>query len=159
MNKTDLIKQLKQQISQLLSEAEQAAHQAHLAAIDDQSVAETQYDTLAIEAAYLAEGQSKRIDLYKNELKQLRQLSLVELASQRVTLRAIVIVEREDGLQQSFWVLPVAGGQVVKYQEHLVTVLTEQAPLAQAMIGLCVDDEFEFTIHGKTHQFYIDAIY
>ena len=39
-----------------------AANNAHQAATDDQSVAETQYDTLAIEQSYLAEGQSRRVD-------------------------------------------------------------------------------------------------
>ncbi len=51
-----------------IAEAEEAAMNAHHAAIDDQSVAETQYDTLAIEAGYLAEGQSRRIQMLKEEL-------------------------------------------------------------------------------------------
>ena len=159
MNKSKLIEQLKLQINQLLQEAEFAAQQAHLAAIDDQSVAETQYDTLAIEAAYLAEGQSKRIELYKHELQQLEALPKLDIEYKQVSSGCIVMLERDDGLKQCFWLLPVAGGQVLDFEDKTITVITLEAPFAKAMIGLNLDDEFEFVIHRQNHQFYIGAIF
>ncbi|GAA5138069.1 hypothetical protein GCM10025767_19860 [Thalassotalea piscium] len=65
----DLITYLKNELSALVN----AANSARAASIDEQSVAETQYDTLAIEAGYLAEGQAKRAQLIALEIRQLYQ--------------------------------------------------------------------------------------
>ena len=61
INKQALVELIISDLQQALNQAISAANEAHAAAVDDQSVAETQYDTLAIEASYLAEGQSKRV--------------------------------------------------------------------------------------------------
>ena len=65
MDKEKIIQDILNYLRQELSIIQEAANNAHLAATDDQSVAETQYDTLAIEASYLAEGQSRRVDELK----------------------------------------------------------------------------------------------
>ena len=62
-HKLQIIDLILDDLRQAYQGAMHAADQAHSAATDDQSVAETQYDTLAIEAAYLAHGQSQRHDL------------------------------------------------------------------------------------------------
>ena len=67
-------------VSELESELEHAvnsANDAHAAAVDDESVAETQYDTLAIEAGYLAEGQSRRVQELHAAIHSYQSLLLV----------------------------------------------------------------------------------
>ena len=60
IEKQSLINTIIEQLEAELENALQSAETARLAAIDDQSVAETQYDTLGLEASYLAHGQSER---------------------------------------------------------------------------------------------------
>ena len=61
-----------------LETAKLAADEAKNAATDEQSIAETQYDTLAIEASYLAHGQSVRYYELKNELVLLENFTCVD---------------------------------------------------------------------------------
>ena len=86
MNKNKILDAVLSYLYLELSHCEQAANNAHLAATDDQSVAETQYDTLAIESAYLAEGQSRRLIEFKVSIKRfitLQQQILNEIKSAR----------------------------------------------------------------------------
>ena len=67
MNKSHVIEHLKFALEAQLNSAKQAAKAAHDAATHEESVAETQYDTLGLEAVYLARGQAERVnDCYKS---------------------------------------------------------------------------------------------
>jgi len=68
--KAEVISKILTYLQNELASLSTAAKNAHLAAIDDQSVAETQYDTLAIEASYLAEGQSRRVEALKKSINR-----------------------------------------------------------------------------------------
>ena len=57
MNKTQLHQQLMTHLQQLLNNAKAAAKRAHETATSEENIAENKYDTLALEAAYLAQGQ------------------------------------------------------------------------------------------------------
>jgi uncharacterized membrane protein len=75
LNKQQLITIIVSSLSQQLQKAIAAANEAHAAAVDDQSVAETQYDTLAIEAGYLAEGQSRRVTEFQQAIDAYQALT------------------------------------------------------------------------------------
>ena len=62
MNKTHVIEHLRFALESQLHRAKEAAKAAHDAATHEESVAETQYDTLGLEAAYLAQGQAERVN-------------------------------------------------------------------------------------------------
>ena len=61
MNIILLHRQLMIHLQQLLDNAKAAAKRAHDTATSEENVAENKYDTLALEAAYLAQGQSQRV--------------------------------------------------------------------------------------------------
>ncbi|GAM58368.1 transcription elongation factor [Vibrio ishigakensis] len=70
--------QLRSELIEILTTQRQnalaAADSAHDDATHEQSVAETQYDTVGLEAAYLAHGQSQRVadcDMMINRIKRL----------------------------------------------------------------------------------------
>ena len=89
-----IIEQVTAQLQQELSLALMAANNAHKAATDDQSVAETQYDTLAIEQSYLAEGQSRRVDEIKYAIQRLHSFPLEALETKlKVAVGAVVQLE------------------------------------------------------------------
>lgn len=131
-----------------------AADSAHKAATDDQSVAETQYDTLAIEQSYLAQGQSKRVEEIKFAIKNLAGIPSVALAAkEKIAIGSLVQLEKDIEQQQWLFLAPVAGG----YRCHLavngikttITVITPQSPIGKAIVGKSCDDEIKLSIADK----------
>lgn len=134
MNKEKLIKQIIEHLEKELSNCEQAARNAHLAATDDQSVAETQYDTLAIESAYLAEGQSRRIVEYQKSIKAFQCLNITK-NSNVAGLGNLVQLSEDEVAQHWFFIAPAAAGFRTVIAEQKITVITPQSPMGKAMLG------------------------
>lgn len=153
MNKTELLNEVVLALQSLLTQAVTAAENAHKAAIDDQSVAETQYDTLAIEASYLAEGQSRRIDDLKAQIQQLEALQaeteLQGAVNSEVSLGSLVWLDYDDGENKKVFILPCGAGIQLEVADEKVLVITPKAPLAKAILGKTVDDDFEIVIAGQ----------
>lgn len=131
-----------------------AANNAHKAATDDQSVAETQYDTLAIEQSYLAEGQSRRVDEIRYAIKRLQNIPLAALQKKpQINIGSVVQLEKDIYKQQWFFLAPAAGGYRCKLalQSNTINivVITPQSPIGTAMMGKILDDEISIQIAGK----------
>ena len=127
-----IIENLKQELHQAIN----AANEAHAAAVDDQSVAETQYDTLAIEAAYLAEGQSRRVNDLQETLLKYQQLPLVDFDENKpIALSAIVQLDADREKNQWFFIGPAAGGFRCNLNHQHITVITPESPLGLVLMG------------------------
>lgn len=153
MNKKLLINKIISFLQQELSTLQTAANNAHLAAIDDQSVAETQYDTLAIEAGYLAEGQSRRVLELKLALQQTNAFTPEEFnSSSEIACGALIQLEKNIEHKRWYFIAPAAAGFKTTLNNNgeleQITVITEKSPLGQALIGLYQDDEVSFN-HGN----------
>jgi transcription elongation GreA/GreB family factor len=146
--------QINKQLQQELVLALVAANNAHKAATDDQSVAETQYDTLAIEQSYLAEGQSRRVDEIRYAIKRLQSIPLTALQKKpQINIGSVVQLEKDIDKQQWFFLAPTAGGYRCKLalQSNIINimVITPQSPIGAAMMGKMLDDEISIQIAGK----------
>jgi len=127
--------------------AMEAANNAHSAAVDDQSVAETQYDTLAIEASYLAEGQSKRVLEYQQALNAYQVLALPTLNQNSViTLGTLIQLAKDSACQHWFFIGPYAGGFRSTITNQQITVITPQSPMAKALLGKQQGDDIEIIL-------------
>ncbi|WP_235839671.1 GreA/GreB family elongation factor [Cognaticolwellia mytili] len=155
INKNIIIAKIVAQLQQELTLALAAADNAHKAATDDQSVAETQYDTLAIEQSYLAEGQSRRVAEIREAIKNFEdfQFKIVEEQT-TVVLSSLVQMEQDIAKQQWFFIAPAAGGYrcQVTEQDRLIsiTVITPKSPMGAALLGKELDDEVKLSIGAKT---------
>jgi len=130
-----IVKSLKQELALAIN----AANEAHAAAVDDQSVAETQYDTLAIEASYLAEGQSRRVQELQEGLLSYQELTLVKFDENKpIALSALVQLNGDSTKPHWFFIGPAAGGFRCKLNEQHITVVTSKSP-----IGLVLIQKFE----------------
>ena len=78
MNKKHLINQLILELKANHNTAITAAKRAHNTATDKENIAENKYDTLGLEAAYLAEGQAKRALECGAELDVVEKLTIKE---------------------------------------------------------------------------------
>lgn len=151
--KNILLKQVIEHLQAQLEQTQQAADAAHQLACHDQSKPENQYDTLALEAAYLAHGQSERALQLQQSLIQLQNFHLVDFSDDdEVAVSALLQVRLgpanktvdKSRSELHYFILPQAGGVKVSYQGTDYVVLTPSSPIAQKMLGKCVDDEFQF---------------
>ncbi|WP_285164419.1 transcription elongation factor [Shewanella goraebulensis] len=116
-----------------------AAEDAHNDATNEQSVAETQYDTIGLEAAYLAHGQSQRVADIEVMIKRLNAMVFKDFDEEdEIALGAIITLQ--GGM--TCWLMPVCGG--IKLDDGKIVVITPQSPLGQkldsAEIGEKLDD-------------------
>lgn len=159
MNKKKLINNIITHLQQELTTILTAANNAHLAAIDDQSVAETQYDTLAIEASYLAEGQSRRVVEIKAAINAFTNVVLTDFSDNTpITTGALVQLAQDKNEQQWFFIGPAAGGYRGKVDEINFTVITTQSPMGMALIDKALGDEIEISLGGKNLSDVISAV-
>jgi hypothetical protein len=136
VDKKALVALVIQSLKQELSQAINAANEAHASAVDDQSVAETQYDTLAIEASYLAEGQSRRVQALQEALFKYQELTLLEFDENKaIALSALVQLFTDSEKQHWFFIGPGAGGFRCKLNEQQITVITPQSPIGLVLMG------------------------
>lgn len=121
-----------------LNDCELAADNARLASTDEQSVAETQYDTLAIEASYLAEGHSRRVNDLKSSIEMIAKLNVNE-KSNIVTMASLVTLY--EGNDVVYFIAPSAAGYRLVIEGKQVVVITPKSPLGKALLGKEVGDE------------------
>ena len=94
-----------------LNTAVTASEQAHDSATHSENIAANRYDTLAVEAAYLAHGQSMRIADLKQSISLYKQFQRPTFnASSTIQAGALVCIEDNQGQQQRFLIGPAAGG-------------------------------------------------
>mgnify|MGYP000111971024 FL=1 len=174
MNKKDLLTQLIAHLQQEIDATLKAVNEAHALASHEQSKPENQYDTLALEAAYLAHGQSERIAELQRQVMLLNHFEFLEYSEEcKIAIGALVCIQEleSDSLATSsqwFWLLPVAGGQVLnlnKYGVHCdnlhrdslndieVRTITAKAPLAEKLLDCYLGDEVVLNLGHKKKQF------
>jgi transcription elongation GreA/GreB family factor len=152
MNKTHVIEHLKFALEAQLNNAKQAAKAAHDAATHEESVAETQYDTLGLEAAYLAQGQAERVNECYKSIKQFEAI-FKEPTHNKVIISSLVCLEDENTAQKWFYLGPAAGGLTVEVKGLTIQVVTPEAPLGKQLLGKQLDDEVSLTIAGNNHEY------
>ncbi len=137
-----------------LNNAINSAEVARLDAIDDQSVAETQYDTLGIEASYLAHGQSKRAENLKAQIKQYQRLELKKYGQDDEIGLGCLLTIGSSEQQNIYFIGPCAGGLKIDLEGQKILIITPQAPLAATLIGKYHDDNLELGkfIHLNNNQ-------
>ena len=166
MNKKNLLTQLITQLQQEIDATLNAVNEAHALASHEQSKPENQYDTLALEAAYLAHGQSERIAELQRQIMLLNHFEFLDYTEEsRITVGALVLIQELEGSSvavgpQWFWLLPVAGGKVLSFNstslnEAEVRTITAKAPLAEKLLGCYVGGEILLNLGHKKKQFEI----
>ena len=150
MNKVDLVQIIIQQLEDKLQVAHASTQRAIDAATDEETVPEHKYDTLALEASYLAHGQAMRVPESEEELRQYRTLVLREFVDARIAVGAYVELVDENDVEKAFFIGPCSGGLTVEWQGKEVFVLTPKSPLGRALMGKEEGEEVEMRIGDKT---------
>jgi len=151
MDKFLLQQQVLERLAEDLLQAEQAVRAAHETATHEENIAENKYDTLGLEAAYLATGQARRAEAIRQAMANWRQFRPRPYdASKGIQLGALVcLVDSADKQQQLF--LGPDGGSMKLVSG--VQVISSEAPLGRAMLGKCEGDEVSIRVDPIRQQF------
>ena len=154
MDKFLLQQQVLERLAEDLLQAEQAVRAAHETATHEENIAENKYDTLGLEAAYLATGQARRAEAIRQALAQWRQFRPDPYdASKGIQLGALVCLADADDQQQLLFLGPVGGSMKVGCGAQPVQVISTEAPLGRAMLGRCEGDEVSIQVVATRQQF------
>ncbi|WP_120970952.1 GreA/GreB family elongation factor [Comamonas sp. lk] len=154
MDKLLLQQQVLERLAEDLLQAEQAVRVAHETATHEENIAENKYDTLGLEAAYLASGQARRAEAIRQAMVNWRQFRpLPYSVSKGIQIGALVCLVGSDDRQQQIFLGPDGGSMKLVCGAELVQVISSQTPLGRAMLGKCEGDEVSIQVASIRQQF------
>lgn len=145
MIKIKIIDQLTHRLKEDIQNLKNARDNAKTIATDNESKAESKWDTRAIEAGYLAGAQSARIEELQQELELLENLSIKNLTNNdEIIIGALVKLECNNQ-QKHYFISPITGGVLLNIDNRPIMVVSVFSPIGKEVLGLSVDDIFELT--------------
>lgn len=156
MNKLAVCEQIRFLLEASFVEAKEAADAARAAAVDEQSIAETQYDSLAIEAGYLAHGHSERADAAFKAKSEYE--SYFNRPFKKIEIGALVLLVDDAGQEAWYFIGPCFGGLKVMYKSKVIWTITLEAPLGRKIKGLEVGDDVDFNNNGTIKRLSVEKI-
>lgn len=144
INKSKVVSLIVEKLQSDLTVANQAVKAAHERATHEETQAKSQYDTFALEASYLAHGQSKRAEELSLALGKYQSLAVRDFNDRsEIALTALVQLENEDGEEKLVFLGPDSGGLKITCDGKRVVIVTPNAPLGEALLGKSVGDSVE----------------
>lgn len=138
--KSDLVETIRAELRARLERLVKAAKDAHAAATDPGSKAESKYDTRNLEESYLATGQARQVKELAQTLAVFENLTLRDFSDgEEIDAGALVKTKRQGSGEVSYFLLaPSSGGLEVMYEGEEITLLSPDSPLYQKLMGLGV---------------------
>ncbi|NOR51503.1 MAG: transcription elongation factor [Gammaproteobacteria bacterium] len=159
MNKTLLLKHILDELEAVYQVAVDAAMLAYNSATHDENVAESKYDTLGLEASYLAQGQAQRVTECKADLSAFKKLTAMEFSEQiPIAIGALITLKDNQGAEKTLFLGPAAGGLKLIFSQKEMMIITPSAPLGQALLGHFIDDYVEVNVAGQKQDYEITAV-
>lgn len=157
-NKNKLWQQLFLELNRLIEVAKAAAKRAHDTATDEESVAENKYDTLGLEAAYLAQGQRERVHQCQLDLEAYQLLNQHFKFTERVSVGSLVTLFDHKDEEHYFFLGSNAGGIKLQFDGIEVLVITPGAPLGKILLGSVIGDDINLNIGSNSIEYEVTAI-
>ena len=146
-NKHALLQAIIERLGVDLDMIQRAAQSAYETATAEENIAENKYDTLSLEASYLATGQARRMEEIRQARSAYLQLTLRDYDPERgIQVSNLVWLEDEDGRRQWLFLGPEAAGLKIGEGDGLVTVITPRSPLGQQLLGKVEEDELDLVV-------------
>jgi transcription elongation GreA/GreB family factor len=149
-----LQQQVMLRLAEDLLQAEQAVRAAHETATHEENIAENKYDTLGLEAAYLATGQARRAEGIRQAIANWRQFRPRPYdAGKGIQLGSLVCLVDTHKQQKQLFLGPDGGSMKLVSGAQLVQVISSEAPLGRAVLGKCEGDEVSIQVAPIRQQF------
>jgi len=144
MTKSQLLQQIIASLQGDLAILSNAARHAHSAATHEECLPDNKYDTTALEASYIAQGQANRAQEIQAALDTYRNLELRDFTPDTpIRLTALITLEDEDGGRRQVFLGPEAGGLRIAAPTGEIVVVTPASPLGRNLIGKQAGDQLE----------------
>lgn len=153
--KEKILNELIDKMKAEMHELEAAAKSNKDFATDQEFKAESKYDTRSLEASYLASAEAKRVEDLKLEIQMLEEVDLkLSAKSDEVCIGSLVNLRHKDQ-DRSYFLIPTAGGTLLKVEDQAVLVVSVFSPLGDAVLGLKVGEEFEVETPKETRTYQV----
>jgi transcription elongation GreA/GreB family factor len=154
MNKQQVLQRIIEKLEVDLDIAMRAAQTAYETATHEENIAENKYDTLGLEASYLAAGQARRVEEIRQSLTRYQNLVLKPFDETRgIQSGDLIVLESASGAEQHLFLGPDAAGLKIRVDDTLITVITDRAPLGQNLLGKFDGDEVQISVNGSRQSF------
>jgi transcription elongation GreA/GreB family factor len=128
-----------------------SAKASHVEATHEQNKPENKYDTRALEASYLARGQSRQVAELENARHEYEALTPVDfLPDTPLDVGALVMLEEHPQIETCYFLGPKAGGTEIAVAGTSVTVITPQSPLGRQLVGRKLGEVV--VLQGREHR-------
>jgi transcription elongation GreA/GreB family factor len=149
VNKPQLLQLIVERLTTDLDTAQRAAQSAYETATHKENIAENKYDTLGLEASYLATGQARRMQEIRQALALYRQLDMHAHDPERgIALGDLVVLEDRQGHTQRLFLGPEAAGMKLRLEGQAITVITPRSPLGHGLMGKRQGDTLHLSVAG-----------
>jgi len=153
--KRALLDQLLKKSREELVDLTRAALETKNFATDQEFKAESKYDTRALEASYLASAEAKRVEELKLEIQILEEVDPgVSSRIGEISIGALVSLSHGER-EMLYFLIPTAGGTLLKVNDHAVVVVSVFSPIGDAMLGLKKGEIFEVETPKETRSYQI----
>lgn len=143
MDKQQLHQRVISRLQDDLASAERALRTAHETATHEENVAENKYDTLGLEASYLALGQARRVEEIRAALAAWIALPVADYEqTQGVRLGVLVELQNQQGSRQRLLLGPDGAGLKLAEAAGEIILITPHSPLGQRLLGLAEGEGF-----------------
>lgn len=142
MDKSQFFNRLIETLREECLHAVKASQDAAEYATNEESRAESQWDTQGLEASYLAAGQASQAKQWADSVQEL-QSEREDLLKSNDTVGLGALFSCDFGAGEEWYFFAgVAGGHVVPTEQGEVTVITSNSPLAARLLRLRAGDSF-----------------
>jgi len=142
LDKNSLLADTRASVEQELRQASASQHETQAGATHEESKAENDKDTRAIEATYLARGLAQRVVELENALTALSFVPLRAFhADSPIAVSALLELEDSDGGCKLYFILPAGAGVRLSQNGQKITVVTPPSPIGTALVGQRLDDD------------------
>lgn len=159
MTKELLIQKIITSLSADLAVLTAASRAAHEAATHAECLPDNKYDTTALEASYIAQGQANRAQEIRVALESYRTLELLDFDDETpIRLTALVALENGTGNVRRLFIGPQAGGMKIANGDEEIVVITPGSPLGRTLLGMRTGDEVKTGDDSLAASFTIVAV-
>ena len=132
--KRTILDAIRKDLETELARQHSANENSSLGAMHSAPNAEKQRDTTGLEAAYLAHGYARQCTTLAKQIEELKALEVEDFTGQEIDIGALVEVEM-NGETDLYMLLHCGGGSEVTVDGRLISVITPESPLGEALMG------------------------
>jgi len=156
MNKAHIHQLIIKQLTHDLAVQFNAAVAAHEASTHEENIPDNKYETLALEASYVAQGQANRAQEIRRALESYKQLTLQHFEdNSTIALTALVTLTGDDDTSRTVFIGPLEGGLKIVDEMTEVVVITPASPLGRDLIGKSAGDLVRIGVGRGSKEFEI----